>query len=76
MNPARDLGPRLFAAIIYGREVFTAAGYYFLVPVLAPFLGCVIGAVTYDAMLFEGEGSTVTDAVAKLEGRDGLLRLD
>lgn len=70
------MGPRLFAAIIYGSEVFTAAGYYFLVPLFAPFVGCLVGATTYDAMLYEGEGSTVTDAVVKVEDRDGALRLD
>ncbi|KAJ6049706.1 hypothetical protein N7499_011705 [Penicillium canescens] len=74
LNPARDFGPRLFSAIIYGREVFTAAGYYFIVPLFAPIVGCTIGALTYDGMLFEGEGSRVTDALDKAE-EHGSLRL-
>ncbi|KAJ5420228.1 hypothetical protein N7465_002747 [Penicillium sp. CMV-2018d] len=74
INPARDFGPRLFSAIVYGREVFTAANYYFVVPLFAPIVGCVLGAATYDAMLFEGEGSRVADALDKAEDH-GSLRL-
>jgi hypothetical protein len=65
----------LFSAILYGREVFTTANYYFIVPIFAPIIGCVIGAATYDGLLFEGEGSRVTDALDKAEGH-GSLRLD
>ncbi|KAJ5333348.1 uncharacterized protein N7506_007131 [Penicillium brevicompactum] len=75
INPARDFGPRLFSAILYGREVFTAANYYFVVPLFAPIIGCIVGAATYDSLLFEGEGSRVTDALDKAEGH-GSLRLD
>ncbi|KAJ5158771.1 Major intrinsic protein [Penicillium coprophilum] len=70
LNPARDFGPRLFSAIIYGREVFTAANYYFVVPLFAPIIGCVIGAATYDGLLFEGEGSRIADAIGKVEAYD------
>lgn len=77
INPARDLGPRIFSAWIYGREVFTVGGWYAAVPVVAPVVGCVLGAVTYDALLYEGEGSAVTDAVGGVEERrHGGLRLD
>ncbi|KAJ5674918.1 uncharacterized protein N7477_004852 [Penicillium maclennaniae] len=75
LNPARDFGPRIFSAIIYGSEVFTAANYYFVVPLFAPILGCVIGAMTYDGILFEGEGSRIADALDKAEAH-GSLRLD
>ncbi|KAJ5776877.1 hypothetical protein N7520_000123 [Penicillium odoratum] len=75
LNPARDFGPRLFSAIIYGSEVFTADGYYFLVPLFAPILGCIVGAGTYDVMLFEGDGSPIADALDKAE-EHGSLRLD
>ena len=61
--------------MIYGSEVFTAANYYFVVPLFAPILGCVIGAMTYDGLLFEGEGSRITDALDKAEAH-GSLRLD
>ncbi|KAB8068675.1 glycerol uptake facilitator [Aspergillus leporis] len=76
INPARDFGPRLFSAIIYGREVFTAANYYFVVPIFAPVVGCILGATVYDSFLYEGDGSRITDAFDKMEDRDGRLRLD
>ncbi|KAJ5706558.1 hypothetical protein N7488_006359 [Penicillium malachiteum] len=76
LNPARDFGPRLFSAILYGREVFTAANFYFFVPLLAPIAGCIIGATIYDAMLFEGDGSRVTDALDKAEGQGSLRLVD
>ncbi|PLB48508.1 putative glycerol uptake facilitator [Aspergillus steynii IBT 23096] len=76
INPARDLGPRLFSAIVYGREVFSSANYYFVVPIFAPILGCIVGATVYDSLLYEGDGSRVTDALDKAENRDGTLRLD
>jgi hypothetical protein len=77
INPARGFGPRLFSSIIYGREVFSVRDYYCFVPLVAPVFGCLVGAVAYDSLLFEGEGSTVTDAVGKINsGREGELRLD
>ncbi|KAJ3605555.1 hypothetical protein NHX12_027600 [Muraenolepis orangiensis] len=48
VNPARDLGPRLFTALAgWGSEVFTGNGYWFLVPLTAPFLGAVVGVAVY-----------------------------
>jgi aquaglyceroporin related protein len=77
INPARDFGPRLFSAIIYGSEVFTVRGYYCFVPLFVPIFGCLLGASVYNSMLFEGEGSAVTDVVDKLDSdRSGELRLD
>lgn len=67
VNPARDLGPRLFSAIVYGREVFSAREGYFVVPLLAPVVGCVVGGAVYDALLFEGRGSVVADGLDRLE---------
>jgi MIP family channel proteins len=49
INPARDLGPRLFTAVGgWGGDVFSAAGGWWWVPVLAPCVGAVAGALTYD----------------------------
>ncbi|KAL6238954.1 hypothetical protein BDW75DRAFT_227539 [Aspergillus navahoensis] len=76
INPARDFGPRLFSAFLYGREVFTAVNYYFVVPLFAPFIGCLVGATMYDSILYEGPGSRITDALDKTAGRNGELRLD
>ncbi|CAL8277463.1 unnamed protein product [Merluccius merluccius] len=59
VNPARDLGPRLFTAMAgWGSEVFTVNGYWFLVPLFAPFPGAVVGAAVYQLMVgynVEGE---------------------
>jgi len=49
INPARDLGPRLFAASIYGWNVFKANNYFFWVPIIGPIVGAIIGV-----WLFEG----------------------
>lgn len=52
INPARDLGPRLFtAAAGWGTAVFSAAGGWWWVPVIAPCIGAVIGAFTYDLLI-------------------------
>jgi len=48
LNPARDIGPRIFTAMVYGGEVFTVGGFYFVVPLLAPFVGGVIGGFLHD----------------------------
>lgn len=47
INPARDLGPRLFSAIFYGSEVFTTANYWFLIPTFVPFIGAILGGYIY-----------------------------
>ncbi|VDM47104.1 unnamed protein product [Toxocara canis] len=49
VNPARDLGPRLFTLIIgYGADVFSYRDYsWFWVPIVGPFIGAVIGACLY-----------------------------
>jgi MIP family channel proteins len=53
INPARDLGPRLFTAIAgWGGEVFRAGNGWWWVPVVAPCVGAVLGGYAYD--LFVG----------------------
>lgn len=60
INPARDLGPRLMSYCLgYGREVWAAAGYYFWVPMVAPFVGTVIGGLAYDIFIYTGPESPV-----------------
>ncbi|PYV43769.1 MAG: aquaporin [Acidobacteria bacterium] len=52
INPARDLGPRLFTLVGgWGTEVFSAANYWFWVPIVGPLLGGVLGAGTYDRLI-------------------------
>lgn len=63
INPARDFGPRLFTAIAgWGPAVFTAAGGWWWVPVVAPCLGGVIGAMTYDALVSRHHPSVTAEA--------------
>ncbi|XP_015666532.1 aquaporin-9 [Protobothrops mucrosquamatus] len=51
MNPARDLGPRLFTYLAgWGGEVFTAGHNWWWVPIAGPMVGAALGAATY--MLF------------------------
>jgi len=50
INPARDLGPRLFGALVGTQGLF--AGIYWLVaPVIMPIIGGILGAVIYDALV-------------------------
>jgi MIP family channel proteins len=52
INPARDLGPRLFTAVAgWGGGVFTAANGWWWMPVVAPLIGGTIGGWTYDAFV-------------------------
>ncbi|ORY87026.1 aquaporin-like protein [Protomyces lactucae-debilis] len=56
INFARDFGPRMFTYMAgYGTGVFSAGGYYFWIPMVAPFLGCLAGGGLYDLFLFSGE---------------------
>lgn len=48
INPARDLGPRLFSLTAgWGTEVFTCYNYWFWVPLVAPLIGGVVGTLIY-----------------------------
>lgn len=52
INPARDLGPRLFtAAAGWGGEVFRAANGWWWVPIVGPLLGGVLGGFVYDLLI-------------------------
>jgi MIP family channel proteins len=49
VNPARDLGPRLWTALAgWGSGVFTADGHWWWVPVVGPLLGGVLGGGIYE----------------------------
>jgi MIP family channel proteins len=49
INPARDLGPRLFTAVAgWGGEVFRAGNGWWWVPIAGPLIGGVIGGFAYD----------------------------
>jgi MIP family channel proteins len=52
INPARDLGPRLFTALAgWGSEVFRAGNGWWWVPVTAPVLGAVTAGWVYDGFI-------------------------
>jgi len=73
INPARDLGPRLFTSMVgYGKQVYTFRNQYWLwCPVIAPILGAMAGTLFYDVLLFNGPESRInhpnTAARRKLE---------
>jgi MIP family channel proteins len=49
INPARDLGPRLFTSLAgWGGEVFRAGDGWWWVPIVAPCLGALLGGFAYD----------------------------
>jgi MIP family channel proteins len=52
INPARDLGPRLFTFLAgWGAEVFRAGNSWWWVPVVAPCVGGVLGVTVYDLLI-------------------------
>ncbi|HMP04132.1 MAG TPA: MIP family channel protein [Gemmatales bacterium] len=55
INPARDLGPRLFTYFAgWGPEVFTAKDDWWIVPVVGPLIGGVVGAAVYEFLVGHG----------------------
>ncbi|GAA6066920.1 aquaporin-3b [Tachysurus ichikawai] len=71
VNPARDLGPRIFTSIAgWGSEVFTVNDYWFFVPIFAPFIGALVGVLVYQLMVgyhLEGEAQEREEAEAHKE---------
>jgi MIP family channel proteins len=52
INPARDLGPRLFTAVAgWGGDVFRAGGGWWWVPVAGPLVGGPLGGLVYDLLI-------------------------
>jgi len=52
INPARDLGPRLFTWLGgWGAEVFRAGNGWWWVPIVGPLIGGVLGGYVYDAFI-------------------------
>ncbi|MFN7944784.1 MAG: MIP/aquaporin family protein [Blastocatellia bacterium] len=55
INPARDLGPRLFTLVAgWGGQVFSTGNNgipWFWVPIVGPLIGGVLGARVYDLMI-------------------------
>jgi len=52
INPARDLGPRLFTAVAgWGSDVFRAGNGWWWVPIAGPLAGGLLGGFTYDLLV-------------------------
>ncbi|KAM3596298.1 uncharacterized protein V6R79_011913 [Siganus canaliculatus] len=52
INPARDIGPRLFTYMAgWGVEVFTAGGGWWWVPIVIPCIGAILGTLIYELMI-------------------------
>jgi len=47
INPARDLGPRLFGLMMFGSEAFAGQHMFFWIPLVAPLVGGIVAAWTY-----------------------------
>jgi glycerol uptake facilitator protein len=47
INPARDLGPRLFGLVVGTKGLFDGI-YWLVAPVIMPVIGGVLGVLTYD----------------------------
>jgi glycerol uptake facilitator protein len=50
INPARDLGPRIFGALVGTKGLFDGL-YWLVAPVLMPLVGGVLGIFAYDAFI-------------------------
>ena len=48
INPARDLGPRLFALYNFGNVAFDS---FFLIPLIAPIFGAIFAAFVYSIFI-------------------------
>lgn len=58
INLARDTAPRLMTYIVgYGPQVWSAGDYYFWVPPVASFCGCIFGGGLYDLFIYAGPES-------------------
>lgn len=76
INPARDFGPRLASlAVGYGSEVFSAGGYYFWIPIVAPCIGCTFGGFLYDALVYTGAESPINMKYMGLHRAHRLLHI-
>ena len=61
INPARDLGPRLFTYMAgWGIEVFRAGDGWWWVPIVGPLVGGVLGGLIYDLAIRRQHGPETT----------------
>ncbi|OZJ03224.1 hypothetical protein BZG36_03447 [Bifiguratus adelaidae] len=76
LNPARDLGPRIFVAIVYGPEIFQLGNHFFWIPMVAPFFGCITSAFIYDMLFYvhpqPQQGSHALEGTTSIHEKDSL----
>jgi MIP family channel proteins len=73
INPARDLGPRVFTALAgWGSEVFRAGNGWWWVPIVGPLAGGLLGGLTYDALI----GRRFPPAIPREAGRPAVAVAD
>ncbi|KAJ1080929.1 hypothetical protein NDU88_001117 [Pleurodeles waltl] len=71
INPARDLGPRLFTFLAgWGPEVFSAGNHYWWIPVIAPLFGAVIGSVVYEVFVEFHHPDNLNEQLACSDNKD------
>ncbi|XP_028649869.2 aquaporin-10-like [Erpetoichthys calabaricus] len=77
INPARDLGPRLFTwSAGWGTAVFTAFDNWWWIPIVAPMLGGVIGAYIYLLFIeFHHEDSDMVQQIKPLTNQGDITSL-
>jgi glycerol uptake facilitator protein len=52
INPARDLGPRLFCFVAgWGASAFPSPDHYWWIPIVGPLLGGVVGGAAYQLLI-------------------------
>ena len=75
VNPARDFGPRLFTYLAGWDFVFskTQGYYFFLVPILGPMLGGILGTIMYYLLIsnhwpVENNSYTLTEIKTQSQG--------
>ncbi|HHH40758.1 MAG TPA: aquaporin family protein, partial [Chloroflexi bacterium] len=56
INPARDLGPRIFGTLVGTTGLFDGL-YWLVAPVIAPIIGGILGVLTYDWFVTPGLAS-------------------
>ncbi|CAJ0584136.1 unnamed protein product, partial [Mesorhabditis spiculigera] len=76
INPARDLGARAFAAIIYGQAAFTAYNHWWWVPIVGPLIGGFVGGFVYLIFIDIHSSSNREERDRKIAPTDARPKID
>ena len=73
INPARDLGPRLFCFLTgWGPSAFPSPGNYWWIPIVAPLLGALVGGGAYQLLILPFLPARDRALLAAAENRQAL----